>query len=97
MPLEPDDLIPLLRDVVTAAVQPLVQRKRHRVTRVLRGRIEPDPASDDAALRRFVEGMAALATTLILEGVIEAPEQEQVTREPATNEPGTLPITGGTP
>jgi hypothetical protein len=47
---------------------------RARTSAILPGRIEPaDPDVDDSALRRFAEGMAALATELLLDGTLEQP------------------------
>ena len=52
----------------------------------LPGRIEPtDSAVEEAALQKFVEGMAALATQLLLDGVLD-PVVAQPTCTPATND-----------
>ncbi len=67
-----------------AANEPGARREPQRA-RLLRGHIEPcDPTTEDAALRRFVEGMAALATRLSLEGALHLPSI------PATNESGRI-------
>jgi hypothetical protein len=60
-----------------------------RLVPVLRGRIEPcDPVAEETALRRFVEGMAALATQLLLDGALDG--MSQLSAIPATYEKATM-------
>lgn len=78
-------------DRIAAPANEPLRGARRRASPPLRGTIVPcDAAVAEAAFRRFVHGMAALATELLLTGALDGEVRSQPSINLATYDDGSL-------